>query len=108
MRICAKIRSTIEVIVVKAAPRTVTTIAAGRRNSRRSPVAMMARTRSRRPRRGSSRREYVGREIDILRTPLLRPGHELQEQLLEAPDLFAHVPDLGSEGLGRVEYSRLE
>jgi len=35
---------TIEVIVVKAAPITVTTIAAGRRNSRRSPVAMMART----------------------------------------------------------------
>src|SRR2546429_1773664 len=36
----AKNRRTIEVIVVKAAPIAVTTIAAGRRNSRRSPVAI--------------------------------------------------------------------
>src|SRR5207244_12761286 len=64
--IVAMNRMAIEVIVVKAAPSAMTTIAAGRRSSFRSPVAMMAQTRCRRPRRGISSREEVGRGSDIM------------------------------------------
>src|SRR5256885_4078319 len=46
--IVAMNRMAIEVIVVKAAPSAMTTIAAGRRSSFRSTVAMMAQTRCRR------------------------------------------------------------
>src|SRR5437867_305707 len=80
MKSGAKNRRTIDVIVVKAAPIAVTTIAAGRRHSFLSPVAMMARTRSRRPRRGSSSRLHVR-----------RAGQELAE--LTGGDLMAAVED---------------
>src|SRR2546422_6651857 len=94
---------TIEEIVTSAAPIPVTTIAAGRRNSRRSPVVMMARTRWARGRSGISRRLYVGRVIDTLG---ISPGlalQQLEEQFLEASDDLAHVPHLGPERLRGVE-----
>src|SRR5947209_16908209 len=56
---------TMELTRTKPTPTAVATIVAGRLNSRRNPVTMIARSRCRRPRSGISRRVYVGSEIDI-------------------------------------------